>query len=611
MTTYAVDFETYYDKTCSIATLGPRGYFSHPDFDAYLVTVVGSDDGYGGYEFVGHPKDFDWSLLNGNTVLSHNASFDESLYLFGVAKGWWSPCAPAAWHCTADMASYHGIPRSLAGAALASLGVTHSKQTRANMLGKRWEHMTTEFRAEVNAYAAEDSRLCLALWEKHGADWPETEREISRVNRASLRRGLPIDTAALEDSIAKLAKALHDIENSVPWIETHSILSRKAFNAECNRHGLEPPASLAMGDEDANEFLDEHSARFPWMLGIRNWRRVNALKKKLESFDNATMSDGRYYGGLMYFGAHTGRFSGSGGNLNLQNLPQGEMFGVDLRSIIRTKPGRKLVVVDLSQIEVRTLCHLAEDRDTMDEIIASDDIYEAFAIRFGLWSKEQGPLRDNDSKLRKKVKAMVLGCGYGCGAEKFATVSGMSEEDAEAAVLLYRTKMTKVTSLWRKYNNAIAASRMTDPPTPFSLSLPSGRSMDYGIVKLIRRKNPPAPVLKPGEIPAPPRILYDHAITLIKHSKKVMSRIYGGLVSENMSQAYARDVFCHHLVRIEKEIPACDLLFHVHDEVVVECDEADAEDVLATIVRIMSEPPPWALDLPLAAEGKILDQYTK
>ena len=101
METYALDFESYYDKSCSIKKLGPLGYFSHPDFDAYMVSVVGGN----GYEFVGHPKDFDWSILEGNIVLSHNASFDETLYFFGADKGWWPRVTPAEWFCTADMAA--------------------------------------------------------------------------------------------------------------------------------------------------------------------------------------------------------------------------------------------------------------------------------------------------------------------------------------------------------------------------------------------------------------------------------------------------------------------------------------------------------------------------
>ena len=87
MNTYALDYESYYDKECSIRKLGPLGYFNHPDFDAYLMSVVGDD----GTNWVGHPKDFEWELLKGQRVLSHNASFDETLYLLGIEKKWWPP----------------------------------------------------------------------------------------------------------------------------------------------------------------------------------------------------------------------------------------------------------------------------------------------------------------------------------------------------------------------------------------------------------------------------------------------------------------------------------------------------------------------------------------
>ena len=109
MDTYALDYETYYDKSCSIRTIGPLGYFSHPEFDAYMVSVVGDE----GTSFVGHPKDFEWSKLKGQRVLSHNASFDETLYLFGVEKGWWAHVDYAEWHCTADLSAYCGHPRAL------------------------------------------------------------------------------------------------------------------------------------------------------------------------------------------------------------------------------------------------------------------------------------------------------------------------------------------------------------------------------------------------------------------------------------------------------------------------------------------------------------------
>ena len=481
MDTYALDYETYYDKSCSIRTLGPLGYFSHPDFDAYMVSVVGTD----GTSFVGSPKDFNWSLLNGNIVLSHNASFDETLYLYGATHSWWPEISPAAWHCTADMAAYVRLPRALKGAAGAAFGLTVDKSTRDNMSGKRWEEMTEEFRKEVSDYALQDAQLCLDLWASYQQDWPEHEKAISVLNRRITQRGLPIDTDLLKTQLEIINGKLFEAEEAIPWMGNAPLLSRRAFDDQCRTVGIEPPGSLAATDEEAQKWIDYHGKKHAWIDAVRSWRRINALKKKIESFDFATMRDGRYYGGIMYFGAHTGRFSGGGGNLNLQNLPREEMFGVNLRNLISTKPDKRLLVADLSQIEVRTLCWLAEDKKMLGEIEGSDDIYEAFAVRFGQWDKAEGPLKQ-DPKLRHKIKAMVLGCGYGAGKARFAHMSGMEKEDADTAVDLYRDSMRSVTKLWRSYNTDIATSyelSVTGYLTPFTVPLPSGRVLDYGIIR--------------------------------------------------------------------------------------------------------------------------------
>lgn len=593
MNTYALDFESYYDKRCSIKTLGPRGYFSHPDFDAYMVSVVGDD----GTRFCGHPKDFDWNILIGHRILSHNASFDQALYFFGVERNWWPSVAFAEWHCTADMVSFLGLPRSLKNASAAVLGIQLDKSTRDNMSGKTWGSMSKEFQDEVIEYALKDSEYCLELWQKLSDRWPERERKISATNRAVVVGGIPIDQELLSQSITKINQVLFETENAIPWIGEKPILSRIAFNDECRKNGLEPPESLAMDDTDANEFLDTNSEKFPWVGAVRNYRRINALKKKLESFDMATMDDGRFYGGLMYFGAHTGRFSGSGGNLNLQNLPRGEMFGVDLRSLITAPEGKKLLAVDLSQIEVRTLCWLADDKTTMDEIAKSDDIYEAFAIRFGVWSKEKGVLKKLDPKLRHMVKSIVLGCGYGCGATKFAMISGMSESEAVNAVNLYRTKMQKVVQLWNHYNSELELCTDSDMfdadfDGTFRIKLPSGRALDYGRVhrKALNGK-----------------IFFQ--VYMLKNSKKIPVKVYGGLLAENASQALARDIFCDMLCRIHDA--GLKIIFHVHDEVVLEVPEETAQVDLQRVIEIMSTPPEWIPDIPLAAEGSILTQYTK
>jgi DNA polymerase len=586
MKTYALDFESYYDKQCSITTFGPRGYFSHPNFDAYLMSVVGDD----GTKFCGAPADFDWSLLNNNRILSHNASFDQHLYYYGVKNKWWPAIDFAEWHCTADMVACLGLPRSLKNASAVVLGITVDKSTRDNMSGKKWSAMTADFQKEVIEYAIKDSDYCLELWQKLSDKWSERERRISFVNRKAVFNGIPIDADLLHESIAGINQTLFNTEESIPWVGERPVLSRIAFNDECRKNGLEPPASLALDSDEANEFLDTNSGQYPWINAVRNYRRINSLKRKLESFDKATMDDGRFYGGLMYFGAHTGRFSGSGGNLNLQNLPRGEMFGVDLRSLIAPAKGYRLLAVDLSQIEVRTLCWLAEDKDTMAEIAASDDIYEAFAVRFGLWDKDKGSMRENDPKTRHMVKAIVLGCGYGCGPEKFAMISKMDPLEAEGAVNLYRTKMKKVVSLWRKYNENMGLSR--DQEDEFSVDLPSGRSLNYGRLQAVSQKG---------------RTQY--IAMMNKHSKKMPVKVYGGLLAENASQALARDIFCDMLCRIHDA--GLKIIFHVHDEVVLEVPEETANLDLQRVIKIMSTPPEWIPDIPLAAEGSILTKYTK
>jgi DNA polymerase len=593
MNTYALDFESYYDKRCSITTLGPRGYFSHPDFDAYMVSVVGDD----GTRYCGHPNDVDWGTLTGGRILSHNASFDQALYFFGVEHNWWPSIKFAEWHCTADMVAFLGLPRSLKNASAAVLGIELDKSTRDNMSGKTWDSMSKEFQEEVIEYALKDSEYCLELWQRLSDRWPERERKISAVNRAAVIRGIPIDHGLLSKHIAKINQTLFETENAIPWIGEKPLLSRIAFNDECRKNGLEPPESLAMDDTDANEFLDTNSEKFPWVKAVRNYRRINALKKKLESFDMATMDDGRFYGGLMYFGAHTGRFSGSGGNLNLQNLPRGELFGVDLRSLITAPHGKKLLAVDLSQIEVRTLCWLAKDTKTLEEIAKSDDIYEAFAVRFDRWDPSKGSLKAKDPKLRHMIKAIVLGCGYGCGSNKFALISGMSESEAVAAVNLYRRKMHKVVKLWNDYNAELSICTESekfdkDFNGEFQIDLPSGRALNYG---KIHRK-----VANGREF---------FQAYLLKNSKKTPVKLYGGLLAENASQALARDIFCDMLCRIHDA--GLKIIFHVHDEVVLEVPEETAQVDLQRVIDIMSTPPEWIPDIPLAAEGSILNRYTK
>lgn len=591
MRIFAVDFETYYDNECSIKTLGWKGYFNHYAFDAYLVTVYAKDD-EGEFCFAGSPKDLDWSILDGNMAISHNASFDELLYHEGLAKGWWKGPEFVEWNCTADMASFLGIPRALKNASKEVLGIEVSKEVRDNMKGQNWESMTPEFQKQVSEYAIKDSVLCLDLWNAVSDKWPDTERRISQINRMILRNGIPMDVNELKTQKDFLKAELFKVEQQIPWSDDAPILSPKAFNNACREVGIEPPKSLAMGDPDAEEWIRRYGKKFLWVEAVRNWRRINALQKKLESIYHSTNAVGRCYIGLTYFGAHTGRFSGSGGNFNVQNLPRAEMFGVNLRSLITAPAGKSFIVVDLSQIEVRTLAWLAGDQDLLAEIAQSDDIYEVFAIRFGMWSKDRGSLRAEDPKLRHKIKTIVLGCGYGAGAKKFSEISDMDMVEAFEAVHLYRRALPKVPKLWSRYDSCLySAFQTVSSGRKWDLTLPSGRSLNYSGISFVSHNGGRQCV-----------------IDKIIGGNKRKTRVWGGVITENASQALARDIFCHHIVALHEA--GHKILFHVHDEVVIEAPSEGAEETLKEVVKIMSTAPEW-IDLPLSAEGKILKQYEK
>ena len=84
---------------------------------------------------------------------------------------------------------------------------------------------------------------------------------------------------------------------------------------------------------------------------------------------------------------------------------------------------------------------------------------------------------------------------------------------------------------------------------------------------------------------------------------------YGGRLVENVVQAVARDILAHALVNLDKA--GYNVVLHVHDEAAAEVPEDQAEDVLKIIENIMSTPPIWAQDLPLAAEGFTTKRYKK
>jgi DNA polymerase len=94
-----------------------------------------------------------------------------------------------------------------------------------------------------------------------------------------------------------------------------------------------------------------------------------------------------------------------------------------------------------------------------------------------------------------------------------------------------------------------------------------------------------------------------------KGSKLSPIRIHQGVVVENMAQSLARNIFCDALLRLEAA--GFETILHIHDEVLIDIAEGEAENGLHRVIEIMSTPPEWLPDIPLAAEGSITRFYTK
>lgn len=584
----ALDYETYYAKDHSVSNMGPWAYAHHPDTEIYMVSVVGE-----GIEYVGKPEDFNWALLEGKDLVAHNMAFDATVTAAAIKRGIIPAFRPRSLSCTADLVAYHGLPRTLAGAVKAQFGHELPKIMRNFASGKKWADIVAKGKGDqMKEYALEDSRWCLKLWEALSPTWPAWERQLSAITRKLIWRGVAVDTDKLEHGIATLATQKLAAENKIPWRNDGKILSIKVLREYCEDLGVPAPKSLAMDSEDAQEWEDKYAADFEWVDALRTYRRTNMLLTKLQNIDNRMRDDGTMPVNLKYFGAHPGRWSGDAG-VNLQNLPRGEMFGVNLRHMLIPKPGNRFVIPDLSQIEPRVLAWLSNDREFLDQIANGTPLYEADARARGVWTKP-GPLKTGNPELYQMFKASRLGLGYGCGWKKFVRVAenmaGLKLEPARSRKIVedWRVDNHRTVRLWRDLSSRLQRGKDARVEA-IEYPLPSGR--------VARWWQPRADIEDPSSI----------VVNRVKGSTP--NYTWGGKMAQNLCECIGRDIIAHHWLQAEKAgIP---VTWTVHDELVCEVPEDQAEDALAELINIMSTPPDWIPDIPLAAEGSIETRYTK
>lgn len=604
--TAAIDYESFYRRrpapAVSIQAQGVAGYLRHPEFDAYLVSVVTED----GYEFVGHPSEFDFTSLADYRWLSHNKGFDQTLHEFLIEQGVVSDFMPEHWSCTADLAAYHCIARSLNVVVNFLFGIEVDKTIRDWMNNKRWDSLSPEEKDNVREYALEDSRHLPKIWRELAPTWPESEEEMSEITYRMKNRGLPVNDVKLDESIKMLNKVLFDTGEKLPWwagddpaCKNKTPLSNNFLAAQCRKDGIDVPESRAKGDPEAIQWTEKYGDDYGYVGNMQTWASCNVLVDKLHTVRDRLRIRTDGYGkevawmpyGLKYAGTHTQRDSGGDG-FNVLNMNRDEVHGVDLRGHFEAPKGYKFLSADFSQIEPRVLAWLVEDEEFLERVRGGEDPY----ITFGLVTLgHEGEWTSHD---RKVWKMMVLQLGYQSGAPKFQSAAksmgglDLTLDECKRLVKLYRRKNKLVAGkkdgIWavlqrecRKHSVSRGGSG------EFVVELPSGRKQYYRNVT--GNSNLTAVVAGESGFSA-------------KH-------LYGGLLTENTVQAIARDIFTDKAIQLERA--GISSVLRIYDEFLALVKTKDAKRLAGEMERIMCEPLSWAPGLPILSEVSIVDRYFK
>lgn len=364
--------------------------------------------------------------------------------------------------------------------------------------------------------------------------------------------------------------------------------------------------------------------------------------KKYNAIEAAVCADGRVRDLLQFYGANrTGRWAGR--LVQVQNLPRTyveplplardlvkrretaslrALFGSvpdTLSQLIRTsfiaEHGNALVDADFSAIEARVISWLAGESWRLDVFRTHGKIYEASASQMFGVPLERIKKGNPEYALRQKGKVAELALGYqgstGALIKMGALDMGLTEAELPDIVNRWRDANKRIRDLW--YSMEAAAVQVIQTGQPVGLrslvlarEMDAGNNLDFLTIRLPsgRKLYYAHPSLGQNQW-GKPSITYMGMDQTTKKWKLIET--YGGKLVENCVQAIARDCLAEAIERLEAaNYP---VVFHVHDEVVVECaaERASLDDIAA----IMGQPVSWAPDLPLGADGWVGAFYKK
>jgi DNA polymerase len=601
-----------------VRVVGAYRYVEHPSFELLMCGYAIDDEpvkmAVGPLEIYERVEPL--LQLPDATFIAHNATFDRVAFSSHLGMPTGSYLDPGRWLDPSVLASCAGYPPSLdkltkalkvtekdsAGTRLINLFCKLNRKGERNgpdTHPEQWE--------EFVQYCANDVEAMRDALRLLPAQSPE-ERAVWIADQRINDRGVRLDMGMAKAAVA--ADAENKIQARQEVIELTGVENPGSVPQLLNWFNDRCLLVTDLTKDTVAELLDGHGGVDDTERRVLKLRQELALASAPAKFKAAlamSNTDLRMRGSARYYGAHTGRWSGRG--IQLQNLPRLGLeaawevlaimelmngFGCSpqtLKALVRPMLLGPLTVVDWSAIEARVIAWLAEEQWVLDAFIGGRDIYVETAKRMGM--------DDPEGKGRQQGKSAVLGLGYGGGPNALTNVGAKGTDDElEALVKRWRRADPKIVQfwydLWDAFVNGGECGRIKVKRSNGirRIILPSGREIVYrGVVaKRVTRISK-----KGNEYPA-----WD---VICRHPTGKMVQLWSGLVSENVTQAVARDLLARSLITLD--LDGVPVVAHVHDEIIAEGNYLDE------VTAAMLTNPEWADGLPLDAEGHVVDRYTK
>lgn len=657
----SIDLETF--SSISIQKAGAQRYVASDDFEILLFAYSLDGEPVQIIDLASGEEIPEWlriALINPNyTKHAYNAPFE-----FACLSKCFGQLYPAQWRCTMMHGLYCGYTAGLDATGKA-LGLPADKQKLRT--GKDLIRYfcipckpTKSNGGRTRNYPRHDPEKW-NLFKEYCCQDVVTEMEIERRLSA-----FPVPEFVQKQWETDLRINMRGVAVDIPFVDGALVMGEQVKTEMINEAeaitSLDNPNSVSQLKEWLNKETgeeinslskdivkklldrDDNSADVQRMLQIRQ-ELGKTSTKKYDAIKNCVCPDNRVRGLLQFYGANrTGRWAGR--LVQVQNLPRTYTEPLELArelvtdrrtdtvrclygsvsdtlsQLIRTafiaSPGNVLVDADFSAIEARVISWLAGEEWRLQVFRTHGKIYEASASQmFGVpieLIKKGNP----EYALRAKGKVAELALGYQGGPGALVNMGaldmGLHEEELPDIVSRWRNANRHIQQLWYDMQDAAVQVisyggcqnvcglwlareyDMNQGTYCFTIMLPSGRKLYY--------INPNVGTNRFGG----PSITYWGVNQTSK--KWEQNETYGGKLTENCVQAIARDCLAEAIERLEKA--GFPIVFHVHDEVVIDLKPyTGKKEMLESVCSIMRQPPEWAKDMPLNADGWVGDFFTK